>query len=331
MTDSPLVSVVIPMVDEAGDIEVCLARVLDQDHPRTRLEVVVIDGGSTDDSVDRAKRLLGDAGLASWQVLHNPTRTTPSSLNLGLAAAAGTVLCRVDARTLVQPDHVRRCVERLHADPQVVVVGGSQVAVPRGPDARSLGIARALNNHLSMGGAAYRSGGAGGPTDTVYLGAFRTDELRVAGGWDERFPTNQDFELNRRMGHIGTVWFDDGIASGYVPRAHLGGLWQQFHRFGRWKVRYWRTSGDAPVRRQRLILALPLVPLVVGLVLLARRPAALPAYAVAGGLALVAVDARGAGGRPPLAVRAWASAATATVSAAWWLGVAREAVWPSRP
>ncbi|MDH4335598.1 MAG: glycosyltransferase, partial [Chloroflexota bacterium] len=303
MTELPRVSIVIPMVDEAEHIESCLRRVLDQDLPPDRLEVIVVDGGSVDDSVRRAKRLLGDARLASWKVLHNSQRSTPSSLNRGLAEATGEILCRVDARTLVQPDHARRCAERLAGDPRVAVAGGSQVAVPRGPDARAEGIARALNNHLAMGGAAYRSGGTSGPTDTVYLGAFRTAELRAAGGWDERYPTNQDFELNRRMGRRGVVWFDAEIASGYTPRADLGDLWRQYHRFGRAKVRYWRTSGDRPLRRQRVILALPVVPLVMAVLVVGRKPAALVPMGAVAILGLAAVDAVGAGGRPRATVR----------------------------
>lgn len=326
MTSLPLVTVIIPMLDEASDIEACLAAVLDQDYSLAQLEVIVVDGGSSDDSVDRAEQVLAAAPLGAWQMLHNTARTTPSSLNLGLAAATGDVLCRVDARTLVQRDHVRLCVEKLTDEPDVVVVGGSQTAVPRGPDSRSHGIARALNNRLSMGGAAYRSGGASRPTDTVYLGSFRTEELRSAGGWDERFSTNQDFELNRRMARTGVVWFDEGISSGYAPRASLGALWHQYHRFGRWKVRYWRTTGDPPVFRQRVILGLPLVPLLVALFLAVRRPSALLPFAGACAAGLVAVDVAGADRCPKVAVRAWALIAIVATSGGWWTGVVREAL-----
>ncbi|MEQ1786633.1 MAG: glycosyltransferase, partial [Acidimicrobiales bacterium] len=304
MTDRPLVSVVIPMLNEADDIAGCLAAVLDQDHPHDRLEVLVVDGGSSDASVAIAEGVLSATHLAGWQILTNDAGITPASLNLGLAAAAGAVLCRVDARTIVQPDHVSRCVEVLTTRPDVAVVGGSQVAEARGRDARSQGIARTLNNRLSMGGASYRSGGTSGPADTVYLGAFRTDELRASGGWDERFPTNQDFELNRRMGTIGQVWFDAGIRSGYLPRAELGALYRQYVRFGRWKVRYWRISGDAPLRRQRRLLALPVVPLLLALVVALRRPAALVPLAAIGAVVLAGIDEAGSSAQAPPRVRA---------------------------
>ena len=137
-----------------------------------------------------------------------------------------------------------------------MVTGGAQVAIAVDDSARSVGIARALNNKYAMGGSRYRSGADSGPCDTVYLGAFRTAQLRSAGGWDEYFETNQDFELNRRLGRAGVVWFDSRLEVGYVPRQTITALWRQYHRFGRWKVRYWRRTGDRPQRRQ-------LVPMIV--------------------------------------------------------------------
>ncbi len=97
-----------------------------------------------------------------------------------------------------------------------------------------------------MGGSPYRAGGASGPTDTVYLGAFRTDDLLAVGGWDERFPTNQDFDLNRRLGSDGAVWFDASLRSGYLPAVDRSGAVAAVPAVRSWKVRYWRPRGDAP-------------------------------------------------------------------------------------
>ena len=126
----------------------------------------------------------------------------------------GELLCRVDARSIIPPEYVRLCAEVLGSRPEVMVTGGAQVAIAVDDSARSVGIARALNNKYAMGGSRYRSGADSGPCDTVYLGAFRTAQLRSAGGWDEYFETNQDFELNRRLGRAGVVWFDSRLEVG---------------------------------------------------------------------------------------------------------------------
>jgi glycosyltransferase involved in cell wall biosynthesis len=318
----PKVTVLIPARDEEAAIATCLEHVARQDHPANHLEVLVVDGGSTDATAAVARRAMVRLGLAHGHVLSNPTGTTPSNLNAGLAKATGEIVCRVDARSFVEPHHVRTCVEVLTGRPEVQVVGGSQVAVAGDRHPVSVGIARALNNRWSMGFARYRAGKPSGPADTVYLGAFRTDDLRAVGGWDERLATNQDFELNRRMAERGVVWFDARLRTGYVPRANLGLLWQQYRRFGAWKVRYWRVTGDRPQPRQQALLAAVPVAAVVGLAALRRAPVLTAALATAGALA---VEVRGSEEPEGDALAHLGGvAAMAVVGLGWWSGVVGE-------
>ena len=261
---APLVTVLIPARNESGDIGRCLSAVIAQDLPAELVEVVVATADSTDDTAALAKELLDGVGFSRVEVLVGGPGTTPVNLNAGLAAATGTYLCRVDARSIIPTDYVRRCVELLESRPDVAVTGGAQVAVARDTSDTAVGIARALNNRWGMGLSKYRSGAASGPTDTVYLGAFRTEQLRAAGGWDERFATNQDFELNRRMGRQGLVWFESGLDVEYLPRRTVGELFQQYRRFGSWKVVYWTTTDDRPRPRQLLLLGLVPAGLVAG-------------------------------------------------------------------
>jgi hypothetical protein len=200
-------------------------------------------------------------------------------------------------------------------------VGGAQIAVARDASVVARGIARALNNRWSMGGSRYRTSDLSGSSDTVYLGAFRTADLRAVGGWDERLPTNQDFDLNRRMGERGVVWFEAGLQSGYLPRESIRELWQQYQRFGTWKVRYWRLRDVGPNQRQRwLLVAPPVATLVLGS-LARRRPGATAAITV-----ITALGIDHVGGRAPAsaAVRVVATIAMGVVGLGWWTGVVRE-------
>jgi succinoglycan biosynthesis protein ExoA len=326
---APLVSVIVPARNEEGDIEACLRAVAASDWPAADLEVIVVDGGSRDETRSVAEAELGRHLFRRAEVVSNPAGTTPSNLNAGLAAATGEILVRVDARSLVPPVYVRRCVEDLAADPGVRVVGGRQWAVARDPSVLAAGIARALNNRWGMGLSRYRRGAASGPADTVYLGAFRTAELRAAGGWNERFGTNQDFELNRRMGRDGTVWFDHRLVVGYLPRASLGALLRQYHRFGRWKVRYWRMTGDRPQPRQVVLIAGPLALAALVTVVVAVSPRRLRALVVLKVLAVlgaIAVEVAGSRESSPggPAEHAVAMAALAASSGGWLSGVVRE-------
>lgn len=330
MTDIPLVSILVPARDEAGDIATCLAAVLAQDHPRDRLEVVVVDGGSTDGTAAVAGKILANAGIAH-QVVTNPVGTTPSNLNVGLGHLHGEIVCRVDARSIIPSHYARRCAEVLAARPDVVVVGGAQVAVARDGSDRAVGIARALNNKWGMGGSRYRRGAKDGPSDTVYLGAFRTAELRDAGGWDERFTTNQDYELNRRMGERGTVWFDASLEVGYRPRATLRALLQQYQRFGAWKVRYWRTTGQRPQPRQLALIVAPLLAPLAAVALwrrLTRRGRG--ALGVLATAAVAVFETSGPTGPPgPAGAHLASVAASGAVGAGWLAGVVSESIAPT--
>jgi len=184
-----------------------------------------------------------------------------------------------------------------------------------------------------MGGSRYRSGAGSGPSDTVYLGAFRLGDLRAVGGWDDSMLTNQDYELNRRMSRRGSVWFDARLAVGYIPRQSLADLWRQYERFGRWKVRYWRTTGDSPQTRQLVpLLVVPPVGLAgVAWVLRPTFRRATSLMPLLGAVAVaVAVDALGSTTGDGLRIRMIAVAASVVVAAAWVVGVYRE-MYEGRP
>jgi hypothetical protein len=181
-----------------------------------------------------------------------------------------------------------------------------------------------------MGLARYRRGGASGQVDTVYLGAYRTAELRAAGGWSTDFAVNEDFDLNRRLARFGAVWFDADLTVDYLPRSSFRSLVSQYWAFGTGKARYWRVSGDRPRPRQVVLLAAPVVGLGVWAAALARfGPAAAGLLVLAGLLTGIVVEVAGADGPPggPVAHLA-AVVALGCVAGAWLTGVAAGAVRP---
>ncbi len=320
-----LVTVIIPARNEQDDIGGAIESVAAQDYPLERIEVVVVDGASTDATADKAKRALDGAGFRRAAVEFNPDRLTPSNLNHGLLWAEGEIVVRVDARSRIPSDYVTRMVRCLD-NPAVVVAGGSQVAVAPSTSTTGRGIERALNNRHAMGLSRYRKAGSvSGPVDTVYLGSFRRCDLEAVGGWSEQFETNQDFELNRRLGRSGVVWFEADSDVEYIPRHSLTGLLLQYHRFGRWKVRYWRQTGERPQNRQLVLVFVPLLVMgatAVGLVRWGAKAAV--ASTMAGLVGAEAIDRRGASGRAEPRVRMVAVAANAVVAAGWLSGIIAE-------
>jgi hypothetical protein len=162
--------------------------------------------------------------------------------------------------------------------------------------------------------------------DTVYLGAFRRDELVMFGGYDESLDANEDFELCDRYRSGGReVWLERDLAVSYEPRAALSDLAQQYHAFGAAKVRYWRTAGRGPSARQWVALGAAAGG-VGALALAARRRRRILTLAAAGLGTLALVDHLADPEESDPRVRARACAVNLTVIAGWLSGIVSESV-----
>src|SRR5213076_1626439 len=109
--ERPFVSVVVPCRDEARRIERCLESILASEYPRERLEVLVVDGMSGDGTREFVARLVERE--PAIRLLDNPQRITPTALNIGIRAARGDVIVRMDAHVVYPPDHIPRSVAAL--------------------------------------------------------------------------------------------------------------------------------------------------------------------------------------------------------------------------
>lgn len=319
-----LATVVVPARNEEADLSAALTSVLEQTLPLEMIEVVVVDGASTDATPVIAKQLLDGSDLARWAVLTNHESTTPTNLNMGLEWADGDVIVRVDARSTLPPDYIERALSVLR-ESSVAVVGGRQWARPASTGLMARSIARALNNPFANGGARYRDHRASsGPCDTAYLGVFRTEQLRTVGGWAAAFSSNQDFELNRRMGQFGTVWYETGLPVAYQPRQTFRELFQQYRRFGRWKAIYWGSTGDRPRPRQMILLAVPAIGVAGAAGLIALTPAVAAAAGATGVCAVLIIDHVGAQQSASVSERLGSGIAMAVIGLGWWSGAMQE-------
>ena len=115
LCDRPLVSVVLPIRNEAAFIEACLQRLLDQDYPRHRMEILIVDGDSDDDTVGVVRTVQAHHPDADVRILANARRIVPPALNIGIRAARGSVIVRMDGHSVPARDYVTKCVEALRA------------------------------------------------------------------------------------------------------------------------------------------------------------------------------------------------------------------------
>ena len=193
MPDQVDVSVLIPVLNEEAHLRAASDAMLAQDFPG-RAEFLFIDGGSEDASA----AILGELAASDdrVRVLANPARRTPQALNIGLRAARGTFIARMDAHTLYPPRYLASGVERLRRD-DCAWVSGPQLAVGVDPGSRL--VARALGAALGKGGARFRDAlEREHEVDSGFTGMWRRETLERHHGWDEEWLNDQDLELAAR-------------------------------------------------------------------------------------------------------------------------------------
>ena len=228
----PFISVILPVRNEERYIDACVASIFAQDYPADQMEVIFVDGCSE----DRTVALLDRQREAHPQiiVLHNPNRTVPYAMNIGIAHSRGEVIVRLDAHAEYPPDYVRLSVETLLTK-ECDNAGG--VFETRGRGFMGEAIAEMLKTPLGVGNATYRLTTEDGYVDTVPFGCWRRELFDRIGGFDERMTRNQDNELNFRIRkNGGKVYLNHNIRVLYYCRDTLRGIMRMGYMNGKWNV-----------------------------------------------------------------------------------------------
>ncbi len=311
----PRVTILLPVLDEAAFIDVCLQSLADQDYPGV-MDVLIADGGSKDGTVERAEAWTH--ALPHLRVIDNPKRVQSHGLNLAAGEATGEILIRADAHTEYATDYVLRSVEAL-IESDATAVGGVQVASGHGRFGKA--VAEAMGTPLAIGPARFRHASYATEADTVYLGALRRSDWERLGGW-RTLPSRvaEDADLYFRLRLEGArILLEPRIRSTYSPRESVTGLWRQFFRYGIGKADMLYVNGRWPSWRPAAPLSL-----VVGLLTTVVLGVAWSWWPLVGLIALwVGVLAVAARGRPLVIV------AAAVMHLAYGLGMLRGLVrWP---
>ena len=253
----PFVSVVMPVRNEAAFIAESLGAVLTQDYLADRMEVIVVEGDSTDGTPRVLEQYQGSEPPVI--VLRNPARIVPAALNIGIRHARGEIIVRVDGHAVIASDYIRRCVEYLQRGDAEGVGGPMR---PRGKGYFGRAAALATASPFGIGGSKFHySEKEDFFTDTFYLGAYRRDLFDRIGLFDEEFICNQDYELNYRLRAAGgRILCSPKIQSIYYCRESFTALWRQYYSYGFWKVRTLRKHPRSLKPRQ---LAAPVMVLAI--------------------------------------------------------------------
>jgi glycosyltransferase involved in cell wall biosynthesis len=236
----PTVSVIIPMYQEREHILPCIDGFLAQTYPSDLLEVIVVDGGSSDGS----RELVADvaARVERVRLVDNPRRVAAAAANEGIAAAKGEVLCFLSAHGVPAPTYVATSIDVL-LETGAAGVGGRYEHVGTTPASRAIGLAMASPFGMA---SPHRTASTRGEVDTISHPTFWARNYDVVGGYDETLRANEDYELNTRVRRqVGPLVFDPSISSVYRPRDSIRALAKQFRAYGAGKAELLRRDPTA--------------------------------------------------------------------------------------
>lgn len=206
MTAQPLVSVVIPAYNHGAYLDAAIRSVLDQDYPR--IELIVIDDGSTDDTKSVLEKYAEQFHFES-----QANAGQVATLNRGWQMSRGEILAYLSADDLLMPTAVTRAVACLGKNSDAVLVYCDFNLV----DPHSQVVRRVTTADFDYATMVSELLCYPGP------GAFlRRSAFERAGTWDRQFRQMPDFEYWLRLGLHGRFVRIPEVLAAF--RVHPGSL-----------------------------------------------------------------------------------------------------------
>lgn len=117
MSDSALVSIIIPCYNAGPELHGAVQSALDQTYPA--IEVVIVDDGSTSEAT---VEMLRNASWPRTQVFHKENGGPASARNLGIHHAGGKYILPLDSDDLIDSEYVTKAVAILDEEPETGIV-----------------------------------------------------------------------------------------------------------------------------------------------------------------------------------------------------------------
>lgn len=195
----PKVTLLIVVRNERGFIEKSLESLLQQAYPKELMEIIIVDGMSTDGTKEWFQSTVEELQVKGVDIklLDNPKYILASGWNIGIKNASWDIVCRIDAHSEIDSNYVitgvRTLLERNQEN--VICVGG--ILKNEGIGFLGKAIATLYSSRFGVGNSVFRVG-INKPifTDTAVFGLYRKWIFDEVGYFDENLERNQDIALH---------------------------------------------------------------------------------------------------------------------------------------
>ncbi|MDR0745059.1 MAG: glycosyltransferase family 2 protein [Mediterranea sp.] len=243
------VSIVCPIYNEEKFISNCLDSIVQQDFPKEQIEVFLIDGMST----DRTRIIIRKYAeqYPYIYLLDNPQKIVPPALNIGIKAAKGDVIIRLDGHCIYPSNYVSLLTQKLF-ELKADNVGAVWNTLPAKDTSICRAIAIGASHKFGIGNSMHKLGTKSIiETDTVPFGCFRRDIFDRIGFFDEDLIRTEDDEFNARIiKNGGKIFLIPDLVIKYYARDRVTKMMKMFYQYGLFKPLVYKKIGYPATIRQ---------------------------------------------------------------------------------
>lgn len=197
----PKISFMTIAYNEEKFLQALLDDLLKQDFPHGEIEVILVDGGSTDKTKEVMTRFAEESDFFDCRVLDNPKRIQAAGWNVAIKNATGDILIRLDAHGRIDADFVSNVVEQM--DKGESIVGGQRITLFEGKKPFAKLLAHAEASPFGSAVASYRRKVPKSYVKTLAHAAYRKEVFARSGLFNENLVRTEDNELHFRMRRAG--------------------------------------------------------------------------------------------------------------------------------